>query len=188
MALKSIIETILLVHGEPISLEKLARSVRAEKKEVEQALRELEEEYKERGFVIIRHGNSYQLGSNPANAAYIEDMVKDEFSEELSRAALETVAIIAYKGPLTRAQIEYVRGVNSSFTVRNLLMRGLVERIDNPKDARVYLYQISFDFLRHFGITKREDLPHFEEFTHEKIEILEESKIQNEQQSGGTTS
>lgn len=175
MNLKSIIESILFSYGEPLSLEKLTKLTKVKKEEIREALDALSKEYTGRGLVILEKDGEYQMGSNPANAKYVEDLVKNEFSEELSRAAVETIAIIAYKGPLTRAQIEYVRGVNSSFTLRNLLMRGLVERIENPKDARSYLYRVSFDFLRHLGLTKLEDLPQYEEFKKERIEVLEET-------------
>lgn len=173
MNLKSIIETILFVHGEPIEAKKLAGITGASQEEIQESLRELTHEYADRGFCIMHYDGKYQLGSNPANAHYVTELVKSEFSEELSRTAMETLAIIAYKGPLTRIQIEYIRGVNSSFILRTLLMRGLVERMDNPKDARSYLYHTSGDFLRHLGVTRREDMPHFEEYHQQQIEILE---------------
>lgn len=177
--LKSIIETILFVHGEPMEIEKLVKITKAKQEAVLETLEELKKDYDGRGLTILIKDDQYQLGSNPDNAKYIESLIKNEFSEELSKAAVETIAIIAYKGPLTRAEIEYVRGVNSSFTLRNLLMRGLVERIENPKDARSYLYRVSFDFLKHLGAARLEDLPQYEEFKKSRIEILEEQKTQS---------
>lgn len=149
----------------------MAKGAKASKEEVLASLAELKEEYKNRGLVLMEKDGEWQLGSNPANAALIEELVKSDFSEELSRAALETLAVIAYKGPLTRMDIEYVRGVNSSFTLRNLTLRGLIERIENPKDARSYLYRVSFDFLRHLGLGSSEELPGFKEFKEQKIEL-----------------
>lgn len=174
MSLKSLIETILFVYAEPIGAEKLAKITKQKKETMLEALQNLKEEYQDRGVVIIEKDGEYQLGSNPENSRIVEDLVKSEFTEELSRAAVETLAIIAYKGPITRADIEFLRGVNSSFTVRNMLMRGLVERIENPKDARSYLYRISFDFLKHFGLTAIEELPQFKEFREKKVELPEE--------------
>lgn len=174
MNLKSVLETILFVHGEQITLEKLKKVTKCGEKDIIEALDQLGKE-KDRGMVLLKKDGSYELGTNPDNTPYIEELVKSEFSEELSKAALETIAIIAYKGPLTRVQIEYVRGINSAFTLRNLLMRGLVERIENPKDTRSYFYRVSFDFIKHLGITKVEDLPSFEEFKSEKIDVLEEN-------------
>lgn len=176
MSLKSIIESVLFIYGEPIALEKIAKIVQSEKEEIVKAIGELKKDYKTRGFAILEKDGSYQLGSNPENTNQIEGLVKNELNEELSRAAVETAAIIAYKGPLTRLEIEYIRGVNSSFIIRSLLMRGLIERIENPKDARSYLYKIGLDFLKHLGVTKIEDLPKYQEFKSSKIGIPEEQK------------
>lgn len=174
MNLQSIIETLLFVHGEPLSAERIAKLTKAEEKDLQKALDDLVRHYQDRGIVILRKDSEYQLASNPDHAPYVEDFIKGEFSAELSKAALETLAIIAYKGPLTRIDIEYIRGVNSSFTLRNLMMRGLIERIENPKDARSYLYRISFDFLKHFGVTSVEELPQFAELKASTIELPEE--------------
>ena len=171
MNLKSIVESILFAYGDPISLKKLSKAAGAGEKEVEAALEELKGDYRDRGLCLVEKDSEWQLGSNPDNAKYIEELVKNEFTEELSRSSVETLAIVAYKGPLPRADIEYVRGVNSSFTLRNLLMRGLAERIDNPKDARSYLYRVSFQFLEHLGLKSAEDLPGFAEFKKEKMEL-----------------
>ena len=174
MVLKSVIETILFAYGEPLSEEKLAKLTKSKKENVASALEELAHDYKGRGLSLMRKDDKWCLGTNPENAKFVEDLMKSEFGEELSRAAVETTAIIAYKGPITRADIEYVRGVNSSFTLRNLMMRGLIERIENPKDARSFLYRISFEFLKHLGLTKIEDLPQYEEYRKEKMGDLDE--------------
>jgi len=173
MNLKSILESILFAYGEPITKDRLVKLTKADKEKIEAALRELKEEWKGRGIVLLEKDDEFQLGSNPENSKYVEELMKEEFTTELSRAALETIAIVAYKGPLTRAKIEYIRGVNSSFTLRNLLMRGLVERTENPNDARSYLYKVSFDFLKYLGLTNISDLPSYNEFQKEKIEIGE---------------
>src|SRR3989338_4105564 len=183
MNLKSILESILFVYGEPLSEEKLAKIIGAQVSKIRAALEEMRASYKDSGFVLIKKDDTYQLGTNPENASFVEKVVKNEFTEELSRATMETLAIIAYKGPLTRAHIEYVRGVNSSFTLRNLVMRGLVERMENPKDARSYLYGTSFNFLKHLGVARPEDLPRFEEFKKEKIEELEERQTSEPMES-----
>lgn len=174
MELRSIIEALLFTHGEPISIGKLSKIIDCTKDEVLLALNALELDYQNRGLVLLKIGESYQLGSSPTFSSYIGKMVKGEFSEELSRAAMETLAIVAYRGPLTRIDIEYIRGVNSSFILRSLILRGLIDRIDNPKDTRSYLYQTSFDLLRHFGVTKIEDLPGYQDFKEKKVEIPEE--------------
>lgn len=180
MELESIVEAILFVYAEPLSVEKLVKITKRNKADVEQALKALEGLYKGRGLTLLKKDGMHQLGSSSEHAKYIEDLVKGEFSEELSRAGVETLAVIAYKGPITRVDIEFLRGVNSSFTIRNLLMRGLVERVDNPKDARSYLYRISFDFLKHFGLSAIEELPQFAEFKNSKIDLPEEIKKEPE--------
>ncbi len=174
MNLKSIIETILFVCAEPTDIKTLVKHTKHSEEEVRTALAQLAGEHNERGFVLLEKDGSWQFASNPANALYIDELVKSEFTQELSRSSLETLAIIAYKGPISRIEVEYLRGVNSSFTVRNLLMRGLIERIENPKDTRSYLYRATFDFLKHFGLTSMEQLPRFEEFKKQVIEIPEE--------------
>lgn len=167
MKLVSVIESLLLLSGEPISEDRLSKVLKKPKPEVESALKELAEHYGERGIRLISAHGSWQFGTAPENSSIVEQFVKSEFSEELSKAALETLSVIAYKGPLTRAAVEYIRGVNSSFSIRNLMLRGLVERIDNPKDARSYLYRVSIDFLKHLGLSSIEELPEWNEF-HEK--------------------
>lgn len=174
MNLKSIIETILFARAEPTDIKTLVKLTKHSIHDVRSILKELMQDYAQRGVVLLQKDNSWQMSTNPANAQYIEDLIKNEFNQELSRSSLETLAIIAYKGPISRFDVEYLRGVHSSFTLRNLLMRGLVERIENPKDARSYLYRVSFDFLKHFGLTSLEQLPGFKEFAQQKIEIMEE--------------
>ncbi|MBI2640113.1 MAG: SMC-Scp complex subunit ScpB [Candidatus Sungbacteria bacterium] len=171
MALKHIIESLLFVNGEPISIGRLSKLAGIKKDAVEEALGELKNDYRDRGIVLIEKDGEVQFGTSPENKEWVEKLVKSEFTEDLTRAALETLAIIAYKGPLTRAEVEYIRGVNSSFTVRNLLMRGLVTRKENPKDARSYIYEISFDFLKHFGLKGPEELPEFEELRKKEMEM-----------------
>lgn len=174
MNLKAIIETILFVRAEPTDMNTLVSTTGYEEKDIQTALDELGKEYHERGFVLLNKNQAWQLVSNPVNTIYVETLVKREFAQELSRSGLETLAIVAYKGPISRVEIEYLRGVNSSFTLRNLMMRGLIERRENTQDARSYFYQVTFDFLKHFGITCMDQLPRFEEFKKQKIEMLEE--------------
>ena len=102
------------------------------------------------------------MATAPENSEIISELVKSEIQENLSKAALEVLSIIAYRGPITRINIEAIRGVNCTFTLRNLMMRGLLEKVDNPSDNRSYLYKISFDFLKKLGIDSISKLPNFE--------------------------
>jgi segregation and condensation protein B len=165
--LKSIIESLLFVSGEPVKVGRLAKICEAPKAEVENALMALSAEFsaKQSGFSVIRRGDEVQLATNPAYSSYVEKMVKGALREALTPAALEVASIIAYRGPVTRSNIEAIRGVNSSYVLRNLLMRGLVERKENPRDARSYIYEISFDFLKALGIENARRLPDFEKLS-----------------------
>ncbi|MDP3727788.1 MAG: SMC-Scp complex subunit ScpB [bacterium] len=171
MNLKSTIESILFIQGEPLVISRLVKITGAKKAEVESALRELAAECRERGIVLVENGDEWQFATNPANKAIVEKLMTSELADELSRASLEVLAIVAYKGPISRAEIEYVRGVNSSFTLRSLLIRGLVMRGENPTDHRSYLYRISTDFMKHLGVARLEDLPNYAEFRAKKMEL-----------------
>lgn len=174
MSLKSALEALFFAHGDPMPLKKISAILGRKEGEINLWLEELKNDYQDRGLTLMEKNGEWQLGTNPEYTPYVEKLVKSEFSEELSRAGLETIAIVAYQGPLTRAEIEFIRGVNSSFTLRNLLLRGLVERIENPKDARSYLYRVSFEFLKYLGLGGVEGLPRFAEFKKEATEISEE--------------
>ena len=131
---------------------------------------ELIEEYKKRlgddssGLEIISMGDRVQLATKPSLNSAIELFIKGELSEELSPASLEVLSLITYLGPISRAKLEYLRGVNSSFILRNLLIRGLVERFNDPKNSLAYLYQPTFELLAHLGIKSPKDLPEYDKF------------------------
>jgi segregation and condensation protein B len=162
--LKSQIESMLLVSGDPVKISRIVKITGVSKPEVENAIMVLSGEYSsnDRGFVIIRKEDEIQLATNPKNSEIISSLIKSEVQENLSRAALEVLSIVAYRGPVTRAEVEAIRGVNCSFTLRALLMRGLLERSENPKDNRSYIYKISFDFLKKLGLESADKLPDFE--------------------------
>ena len=166
------IEALLFVSGEPLSLEKLSKFLKEDKEEVKRAIENLDESLSERGIRVSKNNNEYMLLTAPELSGTVEDYMKEELGEDLSRATLETLAIIVYEGPLSRSQIDYIRGVNSSFTVRNLMIRGLIERKADPKDSRSWLYSPSFEFLKYMGINKIETLPGYEEFKKEIDELL----------------
>ena len=162
--LKSSIESILFVSGEPVKISRISKITGAPKPEVENAIMVLQGDYSSngRGMVIIKKEDEIQMATSPENASIIGDLVKSEIQENLSKASLEVLSIVAYRGPITRLDVEAIRGVNCSFTLRSLLMRGLLERIENPRDHRSYLYKISFDFLKKLGIENIEKLPDYQ--------------------------
>lgn len=162
--LKAEIESILFISGEPVKVSRIIKVTGASQPEVENAVLALQNEYatEKRGISILTKEDEVQMATNPDNAHIVDQLVKSEIQENLSRAGLEVLSIVAYRGPITRVEIEAIRGVNCSFTLRSLLMRGLVERIDNPKDNRGYLYKISFEFLKKMGVSSVAQLPDFE--------------------------
>jgi len=162
--LVSIIETVLFVSGEPVKKDKLAKIAEAKSAEIELALDKLSEKYGQSGsgLMLLKKGDEVQLVSNPENGQYAEKLVKNELQDSLSNAAAEVVSIIAYRGPISKTEIEAIRGVNCSYTLRNLLLRGLIERNDNPRDSRGYIYTISFDFLKKLGVEEVKKLPEYD--------------------------
>ncbi len=160
------IEAVLFAYGEPISIERLAKILGISKEELSAFLEKLviELNREERGISLIKNNNKIQLATKPELTKLLEDIVKQEFTEDLTPAALETISIIAYSGPISRADIEYIRGVNSSFTIRNLLLRGLIERSVDPKRANAYIYTASFDLIKRLGLSATSDLPDYEKY------------------------
>jgi len=175
--LKSVIESLLFSSGEPVKISKLAKIIQAPAPNIENAVMELAGEYlsRKRGVIIIKEGGKVQLATNPDNFLYVNKLVESELKEDLSKASLEVLSVVAYKGPVVRSSIEAIRGVNSSFTLRNLLMRGLIERAENPKNKRKYLYKISFDFLKKLGLSSVKELPDYEKVSRdERVDLVKQ--------------
>jgi segregation and condensation protein B len=160
LSLSALIESILFVAGEPVSVERLASVLEVEPAQVEAALGALAESYAGRGVRLQRHGERAQLVTAPEAAAAVERFLGAEPDNRLSQAAIETLAVIAYRQPITRAQIEAVRGVNCDAVLRTLLSRGLIEEVGRLEQVgRPILYGTTFAFLQHFGLQSLSDLP-----------------------------
>ncbi|OHA16885.1 MAG: SMC-Scp complex subunit ScpB [Candidatus Taylorbacteria bacterium RIFCSPHIGHO2_02_FULL_45_28] len=155
------LEAILFWKAEPVSFKKLAALLNIDVETVKNGLDELENTLRGRGLTLVRTDEEAMLGTAKELSPLIEQLTKEELTKDLGKAGLETLSIILYQGPITRADIDYIRGVNSQFIVRNLLIRGLVERVENPKDARSFLYKTTLDLLSHLGISKIEELPEY---------------------------
>ncbi len=160
------LEALLFIHGEPVSLKKIGKVLGLPEEEVEAVVSGLKEKLQEesRGLALLGDGDKVQLVTKPEFHAILENFVKSELSEELTPASVETMAIIAYFGPISRARIEYQRGVNSIFILRNLMLRGLIERFPDPEHAQSFLYRPTFEFWKHVGVARQEDLPEYERF------------------------
>ncbi len=157
---RQLIESLLFVAGEPITVVQLARTLQVPADTVETALVQLADEYHERGIRLQRHGDTIQMVSAPEAALTIAHFLGVQATTRLSPAALEVLAIIAYRQPLTRSQIEVIRGVDSSGVIRALLARDLITDVGRLETVgRPILYATTPTFLRQFGLTSLEDLP-----------------------------
>ncbi len=121
-------------------------------------------EREERGLTLMQNGDEVQLATKAEFGNLMAEFIKDELTEDLTPAALETLSLILYLGPIHRSQIDYLRGVNSSFIMRNLMLRGLVERYPDPARPSIFLYRATMDALRHLGVSSQTELPEYEKF------------------------
>lgn len=167
------IEGILFYKTDGISVKRLAAIAGASVAETEDALELLRERLKRRGISLVEHDGEVALTTHRELAAIIEHMVKEDLKKDLTPAGAETLAVILYRGPITKSEIDYIRGVNSSYILENLRVRGLIDRKPNPKDERSYLYSPTLDLFQHLGAGRAEDLPDHERVTREIAAILE---------------
>lgn len=116
------------------------------------------------------------LVTAPELSEFLETVRRDELKRDIGKAGAETLSIVLYRGPITRSEIDFVRGVNSSFILRNLMVRGLVMREPNPKDQRALQYSASPELLMHLGVTRREDLPDYQTIQNELDRIEKETR------------
>jgi len=175
-ALDAILEALLFVASGPVSVSQLADALEKTPEEVETALLKLDHGYQnQRGLRLQRFGGRIQLTTAPGLSGIVEKFLGLEATARLSKAALETMAIIAYRQPITRPGVDSIRGVNSDGVMKSLLSKGLIQetgRAEGP--GRPILYSVTNDFLQHFGLSSLEELPPFEE---EPIEPEEENRL-----------
>ena len=184
MSLAAKIESLLLVSAKPLSLNELAKFLKAETTEVQAALQVVTQKYDdpECGIRLLRNDNKVQFASAAEHAKLVREFMHDETTGELTKPSLETLTIILYAGPLARPEIDWIRGVNSSFILRHLLIRGLVERLPKLGDARGYLYQPTFDLLNYLGVGKAEELPEYSEARAAALTALNHNQEDNDGQ------
>ncbi len=171
------IEAFLFFQGEPVTVKALSKALDIDKDSIEGGLDILAQRAEsDSGIVLIRYDDMITLGTHMDVNDFIEKMIKDDLQKELSKSALETLAIILYQGPVKRADIDYIRGVNSQFILRNLLIRGLITRVDDPSDERAFLYRPSLELMAFLGITNIHQLPEYEEVISKLSGFKSESK------------
>lgn len=180
--LKKSIEAILFISGNSVSVSDLASTLNAKKEEVKQAVQNLKESLSGHGIVITESNDTYQMATDPNISSAVKKYLQSKLREKFTEASAETLAIIAYKQPISRAEIESIRGVNSQYILKLLQQRGLIEKTSSSSDARVILYQITHEFLHHLGIESIEELPDFEKISENitpELETMENTNQEN---------
>lgn len=178
------LEALLFIHGEPLAFKKVVAVLELEKTDTDAVVEEFKKrlEGESSGLTLVSDGEKIQLVTKPQFGKILEGFVKEELSEDLTLASLEALAIVAYFEPISRARIDYLRGVNSIFILRSLLIRGLVERFPDPERPNTFLYRPTFETWRRLGLKGKEDLPEFSKYSEllKKFEAREENKTSPE--------
>ena len=166
----SVIEAILFMYGKDVPFERIAELVDISEQEVQEYLVALQSDYASRktGLHILITDHAAQMVTHPDVSVIIEQITKKEIEGPLTPVAMEVLSIIAYRGPINKVDIEAIRGVNCSFTIRNLVRRGLIERVQDDMGKRSHLYHVTIDLLRILGVDSVGDLPEFVELSTDK--------------------
>ena len=167
MDIKLTIESLLFAAGEPFSVKRLSKIINVKEEKVKETLKELKEEFQNqnRGIRLINNNEEWLMVTAPESASFIQKLKKEVIEGDLSPVSQETLAIIAYRGPITRASINEIRGVDSSYILHQLLLRGLIERSIHTEKYKAYLYNVSFEFLQNLGVSNVQELSQYEEFS-----------------------
>ena len=181
--MSNILEAILFAVGEEgLSKEEISNALEIDEEEVEREIETLQKQYENRAIEVKLLGNKYKLVTKEEYKDYIKK-ISDEIGNNLSKSALETLAIIAYNEPITRVQIDDIRGVNSSIMLRNLRAKGFIEDVGKSDlPGKPTLYKTTNYFLDYFNLSSRDDLP---KLTDEEIEVLEEDLFQTRYKEEG---
>jgi len=180
-SIQSNIESLLFIAQRPLSIKKISALVHESEHDIKEALAVLSEEYQKdrHGFIIVINQDHVEFISNPKNSDLVREYTKEEVAGELTRAGLETLTVISYRGPVTKVEIEQIRGVHCTLVLRNLLLRGYIESSDGAESERTY--SISMDFLRHLGVQSIAELPDYETLNaHEFLDTLLDAPSQKE--------
>lgn len=153
------LEALLFAEGGAIEKTRLAKFLGIKREELMVALKMLSESYKGRGLALVESVNEVELRTAPQAAVLVKKLRESELSRDLGKASMETLAVIAYQTGTTRGEIDWVRGVNSSASLRTLLIRGLIEGREDERDKRRTRYSLTTDAFAYLGITRAEELP-----------------------------
>ncbi|MFH1188881.1 MAG: SMC-Scp complex subunit ScpB [bacterium] len=174
------LEAILFMHGDAISFKRLMTLLSCDREMLEESLRIYAEMLEDvnRGITLLIRDEQVLLMTKPSLGHITREIAREEFDAPLTPASLETLSIIAYIGPCTRARVDYIRGVNSSSILRNLTVRGLVEKKKDTDNVQTFLYQVTNDFLRYIGVSNCDTLPAYSEYKEEMQRLfLDEEKV-----------
>ena len=155
------IEALLFSEGGPVTKKKLAQLLESDAAAIQTAAAELSQSLHNRGVALIETETELAFAVAPHMKDTVEKAYEKELGREIGDAGLEVLSIILYRGPSTRSRIDYIRGVNTSSTIRTLTARGLIERTQNPHDQREYLYRPTAELLAHLGVRNAEELPDY---------------------------
>src|SRR3989344_288374 len=183
MELSQKIESLLFFKGEPVTAGFLAKTLGVSEDDARRGLADLEQSLSGRGIILMQNGEEYMLASSPEMGQTIEGLLKEELGKELGKAGLETLATVLYRGPISRSEINYLRGVNSNYILRALLVRGLIEKVD--QGGRSTVYQPTFELLSYIGVSKVSDLPGYEETQKSVDEFKEAEKTTDHEHEKG---
>lgn len=180
------IEAILFTEGGSLTYKKLMQLLDCTDEALKAGILELEQKRTSSGIAVVKTETEVALTIAPAAAETIEKAFEREIGKEIGDAGLEVVAIVLYRGPSTRSQIDYIRGVNTSSTIRGLTARGLLERIPNPSDAREYLYRPTSELIAYLGVSEAQKLPDYAKITGElaAFEAQQRSPFDTHAESG----
>ncbi len=164
------LESILLISDRALKIKNLAKKLNLEKKEVKELIEKLKEKFniESSGIHLLITNDKIQFTTNPLSKKIVKEFVKEELNSNLTDASLEALTIIAYRGPITRSELEQIRGVNCSIILRNLLIKGLIESKTN-KEKMTETYSITLDFLKYLGINTINELPDYERLNSDEL-------------------
>lgn len=182
MSLSNQLEAVLFYRAEPVSLKELTKILDSSIEDILFASQELKNKLTDRGISLLSTESELELVTNPEQSDLIEQIAKEELNKDIGKAGLETLTIILYQGPISRPEIDQIRGVNSSFILRHLMIRGLVERVIDPKDSRRWLYQGTTNLLRFLGLESFDKLPEKDIFKQELDNFLNQINPQDKNQ------
>lgn len=167
MTLAQSVVAILFFRGEPVSFDELSTYLQSDTDALKAAVNDIRGLVTPTGLAVIESDTALELRTGADASLLIENIRKEELSKDLGKAALETLSILLYRGPSTRAEVDYIRGVNSTAILRNLMIRGLIEKEQNPSDQRSFLYKPSHDLFGHLGVQSVDEIPAYTDIQQE---------------------